>query len=360
MATRLTGLLKASTSLSGYQVHCDSITIHDWDREIVYFQDATINQTWSFGASLSGASNLSHIVVRRDNAIAAMAQVRIVRIPVLNRGMAYLAWGPLWHRSGHERDYDALWEILQALRSEYAGRRKLYLEIKPNIWNIDPEADDICRLFIEAGFRRLPSVDHTFIRSIRPDLAEIRKQLAQKWRNQLNYAQKHGLATITGTADDLLDRFSHVYREMVNRKNYVKPVDIAQFILMSKQLPPILKPLVVLASLDEQVLAGAIFSVIGNTGIYLLGATGTKGLDNKASYIVQWRAIEWMKEHGINAYDLGGTDCIKTPGTYHFKAGVCGNRPCEQTRLGTFVAHSGQVSRSLVSLGRFVCRLKII
>jgi lipid II:glycine glycyltransferase (peptidoglycan interpeptide bridge formation enzyme) len=345
--------MTSSLSLDSH-VATDAVAESEWNEYVLGFQDATINQTWSFGASLSGQGNLSHVVVRRDGTVAALAQVRLVRTPVINRGMAYLAWGPLWHRTGNERDFNALREILHALGVEYTGRRRLYLEVKPHLWDTEPEAGRICQLFAAAGFRHLPSAERTVTRSLEPALPEIRKHVAQKWRNQLNYAEKSGLEAAAGTENELLDRFVPVYREMVSRKDYPNPVDIARFVAMSKAQPDSLKPLVVLASLGGEVIAGGVFSVVGTTGIYLLGGTSKKGLAVKASYLVQWRAIEWMKQRGLSVYDVGGTDRVRSPGTYHFKAGICGKDPREQTRLGTFVACSSPLSRGAVILGKFV------
>jgi lipid II:glycine glycyltransferase (peptidoglycan interpeptide bridge formation enzyme) len=35
---------------------------------------------------------------------------------------------------------------------------------------------------------------------------------------------------------------------------------------------------------------------IGDTGVYLFGATNDEGMKNKGSYLLQWKAIQWMKK----------------------------------------------------------------
>ena len=47
---------------------------------------------------------------------------------------------------------------------------------------------------------------------------------------------------------------------------------------------------------DKLPVAGIIGSAIGNTGIYLLGASNEIGMKNKGSYLLQWRMIKWLKQ----------------------------------------------------------------
>ena len=79
-----------------------------------------------------------------------------------------------------------------------------------------------------------------------------------------------------------------------------------------------------LACVNGQPVAGHVSSTLGDTCIYVLGASSELGRKYKASYLLQWRAIEAAKAGGARWYDLGGVDPEKNPGVYHFKAGVNG------------------------------------
>src|SRR5262249_8598137 len=75
-----------------------------------------------------------------------------------------------------------------------------------------------------------------------------------------------------------------------------------------------------------------VVSAIGDTAIYLLGATSDDGLKLKGAYLLQWRAMQWLKERGCRWYELGGINPEENPGVYEFKSGFGG----DQTRhLGT-------------------------
>ena len=86
---------------------------------------------------------------------------------------------------------------------------------------------------------------------------------------------------------------------------------------------------------DGAPVSGLVASKIGGTGIYLLGATNDVGMLHKGSYLLQWRVIEWLREEGADAYDLGGIDPQLNPGVYHFKAGLGG---VDALLAGTFDA----------------------
>jgi hypothetical protein len=65
--------------------------------------------------------------------------------------------------------------------------------------------------------------------------------------------------------------------------------------------------------------------MLGDTCVYLLGATSEAGLETRAAYLLQWNTILLAKERGIRWYDLGGVDPEGNPGVYHFKRGVGGD-----------------------------------
>ena len=72
---------------------------------------------------------------------------------------------------------------------------------------------------------------------------------------------------------------------------------------------------------------------MGDSAIYLLGATSDDGLNAKGSYLLQWTLIQWLKENGVRWYDLGGIDPEGNPGVYYFKRGFSGADVCQLTPL---------------------------
>ena len=100
--------------------------------------------------------------------------------------------------------------------------------------------------------------------------------------------------------------------------------------------------------------ASVVASVMGDSAIYVLGATSDKGLDAKGSYLLQWTLIQWLKERGVRRYDLGGIDPQQNPGVYHFKRGLSGADVCQ---LSPLVACENTVSSAVVQAGLVARRM---
>ena len=344
---------------NGFTSCTDEVGEYDWNQLIVKFADATINQTWSFGASLSGDQNLSHVLLKHGNEIVAAAQVRLYQMPLIKRGLAYLPSGPLWEIRGQKRNMEHLRLILRALQHEYVGHRHLYLRILPRLWDQDPNADQLRAIFKDEGFKWQTSRGTTLLLNLIPSLEEIRKQFNQKWRNLLNNAERQNLTVEEGGSIDTFNDFKKLYKSMIERKNYLNPVDIHKFSFMFNRSNATIRPWVIVCYQNGIPQAGGVFSILGEAGIYFLGATNEAGMKSKASYLVQWRIINYLKQAGFKYYDLGGVSPERTPTTFHFKAGLCGKNPKLVYRLGDFYCCSSLLSYLTVSLGEWL-RKKVL
>jgi hypothetical protein len=100
--------------------------------------------------------------------------------------------------------------------------------------------------------------------------------------------------------------------------------------------------------------AGLVASALGDSAIYLLGATSDDGLTAKGAYLLQWTLIRWLKENGVRWYDLGGIDPEGNPGVYTFKKGLSGT---DVSQLTPLVACNSVVSSAVVRASLVVHRL---
>ena len=128
----------------------------------------------------------------------------------------------------------------------------------------------------------------------------------QKWRNCLNKAERNQLEVIEGCDDSLFVDFIGIYRELLRRKKFQEPNDINEFRIIQKELPTEFKMRIFLSRSNGFSSAGAIFTAIGDTGVYLFGATNYEGMKNNGSYLLQLKAIQWMKNKGCRYYNLNG------------------------------------------------------
>ncbi len=332
---------------TGYSVEFDTPNKEQWYKVIDQFSDANIYQTWDYDAVRCGRENISHLVLRKDGKIAAAAQARIVRVPVLGLGAAYIRWGPFWQGRNQPSDPSDFRMALRALRNEYVCRRGLILRIFPILY--DDNQYSCVDILKNEGFIPVPDEDpgRTLILDISMQNEDIRKKLDQKWRNCLNKSEKNNLEVIEGTEDDLFSDFIGLYHDLLERKKFQEPNDINEFRAIQKELPPGFKMRIFLCRSEGMNSAGVICANTGETGIYLFGATNDIGMANKGSYLLQWKAIQWMKQTGCRYYNLNGINPAVNPGNYHFKSGLAGKNGKDVHYLGRFDCYSGAFSATL-------------
>jgi lipid II:glycine glycyltransferase (peptidoglycan interpeptide bridge formation enzyme) len=317
------------------------------------FADANIYQTWSYGSVRWGDGHLSHLVLKQDGEVAALAQLRIIHVPLLGRGVAYIRWGPVCRRWEKELDAEVVERMATALHEEYARKRKLFLRILPNTFIGSPQEQLLRSAFSQYSNKSGNGTDggRTFLVDLAPPLEELRKRLDQKWRNRLNRAEKNGLKLAEGQGAGEYRVFSRIYKEMMARKKFDTTVDVDEFERIQESLAENERMKVLICSQDDTPVGGIVCSVIGDMGIYLLGATNDAGLDSQGAYLLQWTMIRWLKENGFRHYDLGGIDPERNPGVYHFKQGLSGQ---DVSRTGPLESCEDLLSSIGMKLADFV------
>lgn len=305
-------------------VEIDRIGKGDWERSIRDFEDMSVYQTWSWGKLLSGEDHMSHMVLRRDGNPVSMTQVRISTVPVLCRGMASVAWGPLWLKRGAVPDPEILRYTLRLLREEYAEKRKLFLILKPSITSI--LTTDAHSLFLGEGFRPSPLREpyHTLVMDISPPLESLLAGMKPEWRRNLMKSRKNGLEIESGSGEGLLREMSELYRQMLARKRFRSIADLRFYKCLQRDLDNQDRLSILICRHNSIPVAGLIYSALGKTPLVLNGATGDRGLNLHGSYSLWWRAIEHLNERGHRWLDTCGISQTRNPGGYQFKSGVCG------------------------------------
>jgi lipid II:glycine glycyltransferase (peptidoglycan interpeptide bridge formation enzyme) len=334
-----------------FQAECDIIDEATWCRLLQQFDDANIYQTWSYDEVRCGRTNISHLVLKRRDEVVALAQARLARIPLLKAGIAYIRWGPVCNRRSRGTDPELFRYAVRALRNEYAQRRGLVIRLYPLLFR--EESADLASILADEGFAPVQAKrpDRTLLLDLRRPLAELRAGLRPHWNRYLKVAEKSGLEIIEGSGDDLFASFIGMYREMVARKRFPEPNDINEFRAIQGGLPDPFKMKIMLCKAGSSLCAGLICSAIGNTGVYLFGATSDLGLKSRGSYLLHWKLIEWLKASGITYYDLHGINPETNPGTYKFKADLCGDNGKDVHFIGWYDASTNPLSRTAVALG---------
>jgi len=338
-----------------WQVEIDRATPMQWSEMLDLFDDANIYQTAAYGGVRWGEKNLSRLVLKQDGEVRGMAQLRIICPTPLKFGMAYLRWGPLWERRGLPLDPEVPKRMARVIQDEYVHKRKLFLRILPYAFAGSLRAAAMQAAFSEFTAEALNAENtyRTFVLDLSPSLDQLRRNFDPKWRNKLSGAEKNNLNVIAGNGCAEYQIFCQIYDQMRKRKTFETRVDVKEFGVIQKNLTKSQRMQVMICEERGVPVAGLVASAMGDSAIYLLGATSEDGLKSKGSYLLQWTMIQWLKRNGISRYDLGGIDPEGNPGGYSFKKGFSGVDICQ---MGPLVASESAVSSGIVKAGLAVQR----
>jgi lipid II:glycine glycyltransferase (peptidoglycan interpeptide bridge formation enzyme) len=343
-------------SNSTWQVEVDRATLAEWSQMLDLFDDANIYQTAAYGGVRWGEGSLSRLVLKRDGEVVGMAQLRIIRPTPLKFGMAYLRWGPLWERRCQPLDAEVPIRLALAIEDEYVRKRKLLVRILPNAFAGSPRAKVFQSAFSQFPCEKYGSADkyRTFLMDLTPPLEELRSGLDAKWRNKLKQSERNHLTVISGHGGEAYRAFCEMYSQMRKRKAFETTIDVEEFGCIQAALKESQRMHVLICQDKGVPVAGLVASPMGDSAIYLLGATSDAGLNSKGAYLLQWTMICWLKERGIKSYDLGGIDPEGNPGVYCFKRGLSGVDICQ---IRPHAASESTVSSGLVKVGLTIQRM---
>jgi len=228
-------------------------------------------------------------------------------------------------RTGDTSDIDSLEHCLQTLIREYVEKRRLVLRIVAPIGDADWN-ESATAVFKSCGF--LPtdrgSAYRTIVLDITRPLEEIRKSFHQKWRNCLSKSERQGLEIEGGHDPKLLDEFSELFHGFVERKGFSVDLGADFYAKVQRSHLDGETYYTSIARQQGRVVAGHVSSMLGDTCVYLLGATHPDALKSNAAYLLQWHTIETARDRGLRRYDLGGIDPEGNPGVYRFKDRMSG------------------------------------
>lgn len=330
-----------------------------WDKLVQTFRDLPYQQCRSYceQAAIDAAATCEQVGIYRDTELLGLANIRVKVVPLLSFGIAYLSYGPLTARDDSFSDEHFAF-CIDALKREYVDRRNLVLRIVPPVrggrW-----CDAEIRLLENHGFRRSKGRDphETFIVDLSPPLTEIRKTLDGKWRGHLSKAQRSKIEVTRSAALDDFDRFKPIFQTLIERKEFTTRRDVEFFQRVQAAEHEALQLVIHLAWHDGVLIAGHIGSFVGDTAVYLVGASTSKGRDLRASYLLLWETIEYAKSNGNLFYDLGGINERANPNVYSFKKGLGGRHLIEPSAYEHAPGFFARTALGLIETGyRFLRR----
>ena len=346
------GKMGPSSLIQDFSVEVSRLDRNRWMDVLGMFDDASIYQTWSYGAIRWSEDNLSHLILRKNGEVVAAGQCTIKTLPGIKVGIGFIPWGPVWRLRGMANDSEVFQQMLRALKEEYVERRQLFLQIVPNI--IHGESGELFQMLEKEGFEldKSAPVYRTYMMDLSFSMEELRTGLKRQWRQNLQSAETKELKIVEGASNELYLTFLDLYKQMLARKDFEPGVDVEEYGKIQAELPDQYKMHIMVCEFREKPVAGLVASYLGNMGIALHAATSEEALNLRAAYLLQWRMIEWLKNSGAKWYDLGGINPEKNPGGFQYKSGLCGKCGNDVRHLGQFYRSQCMASSMAVRLGK--------
>ncbi len=291
----------------------------EWQEWIAQAGHSNLLQSWAYGQAKADVSGwqCTRLVFHLDQNPVALVQVlqkRVLGALLISR----INRGPLFLGFSNKIIEQGVWAELGRLGSVWRGRM---LTAAPEL-----ELTGLHLVMMESlGFRQFSA--HAWESAwidLKVELAILRQKLDGKWRNALKSAETAGLRWDVGSSDQAVDWMMARYKELMSEKDFSgSPIDL--LLAVRKHLPS--EHFVALRAMDgEEAVAGICLVRHGTAATYLLGWNGARGRKLKANQYLLWQAIVYLKQAGLDCFDLGGVDEERTPGIAAFKLGMNGRR----------------------------------
>jgi hypothetical protein len=298
---------------------------HEWDALAAGFGDMCMEQTMAFmGARWSKLHPLG-LVLREEGPAepVAMALVLLATLPVIGAGMAYVKFGPLWRRAGAAADPRILLAMLEALKAEFSGKRRLLLRILPPA---DPGYEEIWRdALARAGFvlhAQAPDRERYLVDLTLSEPEQL-ASLGASWRAHLKKASRD-LEIEELLLGSGIPVFLSLYRGMLARKRFDDRHGIDDLPKLAVQAGGALGMRLFIASHHGAPVVGSIVIGSGERVFVPFSATSDAALSLRAGYALRWAILGRLRMSGARWLDLGGAE--GDAGLRSYKLGNVGKR----------------------------------
>lgn len=182
------------------------------------------------------------------------------------------------------------------------------------------------------------TLTQTWVVDLRGGQETVWKQMEGRARTAVRKAEKAGVTVREAHRDDL-DIYYLLHQETYRRTG-VRPHPKDYFRVIWDGFLPKGLARVWIAELDGEPVAAENFGIYKQAAIYWTGAANAKGLDVEANSLLQWTAMRWMLNNGIEWYETGEAfpqfDSGKLKGVSDFKKSFGGRiYPYYKGRLNT-------------------------
>ena len=250
-----------------------------------------------------------------------------VPFPGLRFHWLYCARGPTVERP----DSPALAALIEHAHRIARREHAVVLRLEPNIADDDPDLDTWMKAYTALGFSTNPISVHgrrSWILDIRPSAEELLADFKMTWRQNVRVAERKGVIVHEAKSDadfdayyDLLQVTSERDAFFIHSKDYHREI-LRTFAGKGDAV-------LYLAEHEGEPLAAKMLIRFGSWCWDMFGASSNNKRNLKATYLLQYRCIQWAKEHGCDYFDFRTIPEVLEPGeemwgVYEYKKGFGG------------------------------------
>lgn len=295
---------------------CEIADRNEWNRLARDLPRSHVLQSWEWGdfKSRHGWSPTR----LRFNTAGSTAAASVLARSAAPLTILYVPKGPLLDYS----DSAVLGAVLGQLERLAHARRAVFVKVDPDVSADHATVVDLLR---RRGWR--PSAEQIQFRNtlhtdLRPDPDDILMEMKSKTRYNIRYAGRKGVSV---EASNDLALFYDLYAETAARDKFlIRPFGYYRDAWGSFTESGLAQ--LFIAWYDGQPLAGVLPFRFGDTAWYMYGASRDLHRNLMPTYLLQWEAMLWAREHGCTTYDWwGAPDELEESdpmwGVYRFKSG---------------------------------------
>lgn len=314
-----------------------------WNDTLMKFPQTSILQTWEWGEhkekhgwekefklwrSSSGSIDAAAMILTRTRKMSSLGPT--VRI-------SYVPHGPIMDWKNEElRD-----KVLTELISDAEKKDTVFIKADPRVVTAEgirgeenfyqlENAKLVVADFLEKGWIPSPQqiqYKNTFWIDLSRSEDDLLRDMKQKTRYNVRLAGRRGVSVRELKVGEL-EILYKMYAETAVRDDFIiRPKDY--YLDLWELLTEGGKAVSLLASVDDEPVAGLILFYFAEKSYYFYGMSTEKHREKMPNYLLQWEAIKRSKALGCKTYDLwGAPDVFEETdsmwGVYRFKEGLGG------------------------------------
>ncbi len=289
-----------------------------------------------------------------------------VRVPGIHFNWLYCSRGPTVERP----DSPALPALIQHAHAIARKERAVVLRLEPNIADDDPDMEEWLAVYRSLGFQVNPVSVHgrrSWVLDIRPSAEELLANFKMTWRQNVRTAERKGVVIREAESEADFDTYYELLQITSERDAFfIHSKDYHWEIL--RQFKSKGDAVLYLAEHGGEALAAKMLIRFGDWCWDMFGASSNNKRNLKATYLLQYRCIQWAQAKGCTYFDFRTIPEILEPGeemwgVYEYKKGFGGfsrlNIPAQDYVYRPLIYHAWRKSVEMRRARRHAARKKV-